>query len=61
MPHVFRTEPLREQSFSSAESSPEAEPDEQTFIAENVQVQKRKDGRKAACLTFNVQRSTGQA
>ena len=46
---VPKTEHSREGSFSSQASSPELELDEHTSIAENVQVQKRKGGRKPVC------------
>ena len=50
-----KTEPSREGSFSlSSSSSPEPELDGQASLAENVQVQKRKGGRKPVCLTAKI-------
>ena len=46
---VPKTEPSREGSFTSSDSSPEPEPDEQTLLAGHAQVQKRKGGRKPVC------------
>ncbi|KAL9117698.1 MAG: hypothetical protein Q9187_005762 [Circinaria calcarea] len=51
VPAVPKTEPSREGSFSSQASSPELELDEHTSITENVQVQKRKGGRKPIYAT----------
>ena len=52
LPVVPKTEHSRDGSMSSIESSPEPEVDEQTSMnLENVQVQKRKGGRKPVCLT----------
>ena len=47
---VPKTEHSRDGSLSSLESSPEPEIDEQTPVNENVQVQKRKGGRKPVGL-----------
>ena len=51
---VPKTEPSREGSFTSSDSSPEPEPDEQTAHTGNVQVQKRKGGRKPVCGWHDV-------
>ena len=51
LPLVPKTEHSRDGSMSSLESSPEPEVDEGTSMnLENVQVQKRKGGRKPVCL-----------
>jgi hypothetical protein len=51
LPLVLKTEHSPRGSISSIESSPEPKADKQTSAtAENVQVQKRKGGRKPVCL-----------
>jgi len=49
---IPKTEHSRDGSISSVESSPEPEVDEHTLVNENVQVQKRKGGRKPVSLKY---------
>lgn len=61
LPIVPKTEHSRDASPSSTESSPELEVDGLGVIPENVQVQKRKGGRKPVCSDCHIYRVAANA